>query len=150
ETSYLRDPHSTYIRSKVEAERVALRVGAARGVEIVVANPCGILGPWDLRITPTTKAVADMCNGAPAVVDVTLTHVADIAAGHRLAWEKGVPGQRYLLAGDHGLRARVAATLGALIGRKVRTLRPPYAAMWLLAAAQEKRFAFGGPEPDLT
>lgn len=150
ETSFLVDPQSTYIRAKVESEREALALGERLGVEVVVVNPCGILGPWDLRITPTTKAVMDMANGSPAVVDVTLTHVADVAAGHRLAWEKGVPGQRYLLAGDHGLRDRVASTMTSLIGRKVRALRPPYAAVWTLALLQEKRFRFGGPEPDIT
>jgi dihydroflavonol-4-reductase len=150
ESSFLADPQSTYIRAKVLSEREALALGPRLDVEVVVTNPCGILGPWDLRITPTTKAVMDMANGAPAVIDVTLTHVADVAAGHRLAWEKGVSGQRYLLAGDHGLRARVASTMTSLLGRKVGVLRAPYAAVWLVALAQEKRFLFGGPEPDLT
>lgn len=150
ETSFMTNPQSAYIRAKVESEREALALGARLGVEVVVVNPCGILGPWDLRITPTTKAVMDMANGAPAVVDVTLTHVEDVAAGHRLAWEKGTPGQRYLLAGDHAMRERAASTMTALLGRKVRVLRPPYAVVWALALLQEKRFRLGGPEPDIT
>jgi dihydroflavonol-4-reductase len=150
ESSFFARPTSAYIRGKVESERLALALGPELGVEIVVVNPSGVLGPWDLRITPTTKGIVDMARAGFAVVDVTFTHVADVASGHRLAWERGVPGERYLLAGDHGLRARVAWVMSSLLDRRMRTMSPPYSAVWAVAYAQEKRFALGGPEPDVT
>lgn len=150
ESSRMRDPVSPYIRGKVLAEAEALVGGANLGLEVVVVNPCGLLGPWDLRVTPTTKAIVNLCRGAPTVVDVSLTHVEDVAIGHRLAWERGVAGQRYILAGDLGTRERVAEAMTGLLGRRIRAVRPPYAAVWAMAAAQEALFALGGAEPDIT
>ena len=91
-----------YKRSKVESERLAL-AAAAEGRHVVVVNPTAPVGPGDHAPTPTGRIVTDFLAGRmPAYVDtgLNLVDVRDVAAGHRLALERGDvraalhPGQR--------------------------------------------------------
>lgn len=89
-----------YKRSKLESERIVLRA-AERGLHAVIVNPSAPVGPGDWRPTPTGRIIRDFLLGRmPAYVDtgLNLVHVRDVAAGHRLAAEKGEPGRRYVLA----------------------------------------------------
>ena len=88
-----------YKKSKYQAEQVALKM-AAQGLPVVVVNPTAPVGPWDVKPTPTGRVVLDFLRGRiPAYVNtgMNLVDVADVAAGHILAMERGQPGQRYLL-----------------------------------------------------
>jgi dihydroflavonol-4-reductase len=150
ETSWNTNPKAAYIRAKTVAERSGLDLGAKLGLETVSVCPCGIIGPWDYRRTPTTRGVASMALGGPSVLDLAVTDVRDIAEGHLLAAERGKPGERYLLAGENCTRERVAELMTAVTGRKVRAMLPPRAVMWLIAAFGELRARAGGPDADLT
>jgi dihydroflavonol-4-reductase len=93
-----------YKRSKYEAERIALRL-ARNGAPIVVVNPTAPLGSGDVKPTPTGRIIVDFLRGRlPAFVDTGLNFVGvgDVAEGHVLALEKGVPGERYLLGNASG------------------------------------------------
>ena len=82
-----------YKRSKVESERLAL-AAAAEGQHVVVVNPTAPVGPGDHAPTPTGRIVSDFLAGRmPAYVDtgLNLVDVRDVAAGHRLALERGEP-----------------------------------------------------------
>jgi dihydroflavonol-4-reductase len=88
-----------YKITKYEAEKVARRY-AAEGAPIVIVNPASIIGPGDLKPTPTGKIILDFLNGKmPATVETGLNFVdvRDVAAGHVLAWKKGEAGRRYIL-----------------------------------------------------
>lgn len=128
---------SAYIRAKCLAERLGL--GASLGVEVVVVNPCGNLGPWDLRLTPTTTALREMAGGGPSVLDLAITHVADLSRGMLLAAAKGRPGERYLLSGDNCTREWIAETLTELTGRRVKAMQPPWLVMRLIAWNEERK-----------
>jgi len=150
ESSTMTSPKSAYIRAKCEAERLALALGPELGLEVVVVNPCGIIGRHDWRLTPTTRAVQAIVNGGPAVVAVALTDVRDVAAGHFLAAERGKPGERYLLSGDNLTAAAQAEIMSRLLGRRVRAMTPPAAVFRALALAQETVARLGGKDPDIT
>ena len=88
-----------YKKSKFLGERVA-REAAAAGQDVVIVNPSTPIGPWDVKPTPTGEIVLRFARGAmPAYVDtgLNLIDVRDCAAGHRLAYERGVAGERYIL-----------------------------------------------------
>lgn len=150
ETSWNEAPRAAYIRAKTLSERRGFEVGREVGMEVVSICPSGIIGPWDWRNTPTTRSVIAMVGGGPAVLDVALTDVRDVASGLLLAAEKGRAGERYLIAGDNCTKERIAQIVGGITGRKVKAMLPPRAVMWLLAAAGELRASLGGPDPDLT
>lgn len=93
-----------YKLSKWKAEQVALEL-VSKGAPVVIVNPSAPIGGWDIKPTPTGKIVVDFLNRAmPAFLDTGLNfvHVRDVAAGHRLAAEKGRIGQRYILGNADG------------------------------------------------
>lgn len=141
---------SAYIRAKCDAERVALELAAEGGPEVVVCNPSGILGPWDLRLTPTTRSLKGAASGDPMILDVAITHVADVARGHLLAAERGTPGRRYLLAGENCTAAQLAALVGELCGVRVRAMLPPRFVMRLIAWNEVRKARRGGGDAAIT
>src|SRR3954447_19581020 len=95
----------TYADAKHEGEAEALAAAARTGVELVIVNPCYVLGvPLDRSYPGETSArtVANYMRGRlPAVVDgeTDIVDVEDVAAGHLQAAERGTPGERYVLGG---------------------------------------------------
>ncbi len=88
-----------YKRSKYQAELLALEF-AREGLPVVVVNPTAPVGDHDFKPTPTGKIIVDFISGRmPAYLDTGLNvvDVADAAAGHLLAGEKGKAGERYIL-----------------------------------------------------
>jgi dihydroflavonol-4-reductase len=94
-----------YADAKHEGEAEAFAAGARLGVEVVSVDPSYVLGVPVDRSQPgetSTRIVANYLLGRlPAVVDggTNIVDVEDVAAGHLLAADKGVPGERYILGG---------------------------------------------------
>ena len=112
-----------YKRSKVESERLALDAARA-GQHVVIVNPTAPVGPGDHAPTPTGRIVTDFLAGRmPAYVDtgLNLVDVRDVAAGHRLALERGASGRRYILGNEN-------LTLREILARAGRPQRAPGAA----------------------
>ena len=126
-----RDLVGHYKRTKFEAERIALRM-ARQGAPIVIVNPAAPVGPGDVKPTPTGQIIVDFLNRRiPAVVDtgLNIVDVADVAAGHVLALEKGRAGERYLLASADGnvTLKWILDTLADGVGVPAPRWRIPYA-----------------------
>jgi len=122
-----------YKKSKYQAEQLALK--CAEGLPVVVVNPTTPVGPWDVKPTPTGKMVLDFVRGRmPAYVDtgMNLVDVADVAAGHILALEKGQPGERYLLGNRNISLIELFTMLQELTGRRAPRWRAPF---WLAIGA---------------
>lgn len=93
-----------YKLSKWKAEQVALEL-VSRGAPVVLVHPSAPVGPLDVKPTPTGQIIVDFLNRAmPAFLDTGLNfvHVRDVAAGHRLAAERGRIGARYILGHADG------------------------------------------------
>jgi dihydroflavonol-4-reductase len=114
---------SVYDRTKAEAHDIALDF-AARGLPVVVVQPGLVYGPGDTA--QTGAFIEQVVRGrrplAPNGGGVCWAHVEDVARGHLLAMEKGVPGESYMLAGPRatlaeGLRevAEIAGTKGPVV-----------------------------------
>jgi len=94
-----------YADAKHEGEAEAFAAGARLGVEVISVDPSYVLGvPVDRSQAgeTSTRIVANYLLGRlPAVVDggTNIVDVEDVARGHLLAAEKGVPGERYILGG---------------------------------------------------
>jgi dihydroflavonol-4-reductase len=125
----LDDMAGDYKRSKFLAEQVVL--GFAReGFPVVIVNPTAPVGDHDVKPTPTGHTVLDFLNGKmPAFIDTGLNIVdaRDVAAGHLLAWERGRPGERYILGSENLTLGQILQTLARITGRKAPTVKLPYA-----------------------
>jgi dihydroflavonol-4-reductase len=128
-----------YKRSKLASERLALDA-AARGHRVVVVNPTAPVGPGDHVPTPTGRIITDFLAGRmPAYVDtgLNLVDVRDVAAGHRLALERGTSGRRYILGNQNMTLRQILHTLAALSGRRAPRVRIPHALAIAAAAVDE-------------
>ncbi len=91
---------SEYDRTKAEAHQLAEEM-IAGGLPLVITMPGVVYGPGDTSTVRTTF-VSYLQRKLPLVPKQTgfcWVHVEDVAAGHRLAMEKGRLGQAYHLCG---------------------------------------------------
>lgn len=138
-----------YQRSKIMAERL-VRDMIADGLAAVIVNPATVIGPHDVRPTPTGRIVIAAATGRiPAFVDtgLNLVHVDDVARGHVAALRRGRIGERYILGGDNVRFARMLADIAALAGRRPPRLRIPWYAALPVAYAAEAASRVTGREP---
>jgi len=140
-----------YKRSKWQAERVALEF-AARGVPVVIVNPSAPVGPRDVKPTPTGQVLVDFLNRKmPAYLDTGLNwvHVADVAAGHILAAERGRIGERYILGNAEGnwTMKEMLHVLAELTGLPAPRMRVPYSIALAAAYADEAMSVLTGKPP---
>jgi dihydroflavonol-4-reductase len=141
-----------YKRSKYLAEEVA-REAARAGLSVVIVNPSTPVGPADIKPTPTGQLVLDAASGRmPAYVDtgLNIVHVDDVAAGHLLAFERGTPGERYILGGEDMTLKSILNDIAQLTGRKPPSVRLPYAAVLPLAYLAEGFSKISGRSGRLT
>ena len=113
-----------YVNSKHEAEVEAMRL-AARGLPLVVVNPCNVFGRGDIHARATSMVrrfllgrIPVYTNGALNVVDV-----GDVAKGHLLADERGLNGERYILGNRNYTTDRLFSDLARLSGVETPPLK---------------------------
>jgi dihydroflavonol-4-reductase len=121
-----------YKRSKFLAEEVALEF-ARNGFPVVIVNPTAPMGDHDFKPTPTGQIVRDFLRGAmPAYIDTGLNvvNVRDVARGHLLACERGVPGERYILGSENMTLGQILGEMASLTGLSAPKIRLPYFVAW--------------------
>ncbi len=129
-----------YKRSKFLAEEDVNRLVRDEEIPVVIVNPSTIIGPRDIRPTPTGRMVEEAARGKiPAFVDTGLNvvHVDDVAAGHVQAYEQGKIGERYVLGGDDMMLREILAEIASLVGRRPPRIRLPRAAVLPVAYVAE-------------
>jgi dihydroflavonol-4-reductase len=128
-----------YKRSKYLAEEV-VRDAAQGGISVVLVSPSTPVGPGDVKPTPTGQLVLDAAAGRmPAYVDtgLNIVHVDDVAAGHLLAYERGKPGERYILGGQDMSLREILEVIARLEGRNPPRVRLPYGLVLPIAYVAE-------------
>ena len=106
------DPHlPAYDRSKAAGE-VELRKVVAQGLDAVIVNPSGVLGPNDFapsRMGAVFLALARRRLPSLVAGGFDWVDVRDVATGMMAAEAKGVTGENYLLGGHRHSIADLAA-----------------------------------------
>jgi len=108
-----------YKRSKVAAESLALQMASREGLPLVIVNPSTPIGPRDVRPTPTGRIIIEAASGRmPAFVETGLNfvHVADVAAGHLTALNRGRIGERYILGGENVTLRQLLIDIAGIVG----------------------------------
>jgi dihydroflavonol-4-reductase len=125
-----------YAESKHAAETEALRV-AARGLDVVIVCPAHVFGRGDLGPTSTGVVRRFLLRQIPAFVPgaINVVDVEDVAAGHLLADERGVAGERYILGNRNYSWQRLFAELERLSGVEGPALELPVGVALALAEA---------------
>lgn len=116
-----------YDRSKGVAELEVHRA-VARGLDCVIVNPSGVVGPHDYKPSPLGRTILDFARRKlPAYVagGFELVAVRDVVAGHLLAMDRGRVGHRYILSGRHHTLDELLVELERITGAPRPRLRIP-------------------------
>jgi len=143
-----------YKRSKFMAETVVREMVEEKDLPAVIVNPSTPVGPRDIKPTPTGKMILDAARGRmPAYVDtgLNIVHVDDVAAGHLLALEKGMIGERYILGGENFSLKDILSQVATIAGRNPPRIRLPHNAILPFAwIAQGIAHLTGAAQPVMT
>ena len=115
------DMIGVYKQSKYRAEEAVKELIENENASVVIVNPSTPVGPRDVKPTPTGRMIVEAASGKmPAFVDtgLNIVHVDDVAAGHLLAFDKGVIGERYVLGGENMALKDILADIAEIAGRK--------------------------------
>lgn len=149
----LADMIGHYKRSKFLAEAAVRDLVRQAGLPVVIVNPSTPIGSRDVKPTPTGRLIVEAAAGRmPAFVDTGLNvaHVDDVAAGHVLAFERGVIGERYVLGGENLTLREILAEIARLCGRRPPRVCLPHGVVLPLAFAAESVSRVTGREPFAT
>jgi dihydroflavonol-4-reductase len=141
-----------YYRSKYYGELEALEANDPPQFEVVVVNPSLLLGPGDLRRS-STRDVENFLNGDLLAVPrggLALVDVRDAARAMISAFERGRPGERYLVSAANLSVAAFLQRLERLTGvpaPKVPLPRSPDVATFATALFNRAIRAVGGESP---
>ncbi len=127
-----------YVEAKREAEVEALRLGA-HGLPVVIVNPAHVFGRGDLYRSSTDVVRRFLRRQIPAFVagGINVVDVADVARGHLLADERGIPGERYVLGNRNYTWDRLFADLGRISGVEPPAVKLPVGAALAFARAAQ-------------
>ncbi len=138
-----------YVQAKRGAEQLAL--DAARDRHVVVVNPGYLIGPEDYERSIMGRLCVRFWKGRVLLVPLggfNLVDVRDVATGHLLAAEHGIPGRRYILGGENCTGGQLIRRLAGVAGLRPRALpRLPLWAMRALATLAETRAWLTRREP---
>jgi len=93
-----------YAQAKVSQEQAAFECAAAAGVNLIAVCPTMSIGPHGYRLGPSNGVIISYLddkfkNTFSGGCNIVSVH--DIAKGHVIAAEKGMPGERYILGSEN-------------------------------------------------
>ncbi len=135
------NPGDEYQKTKMEAEKLALRFFKENELPGVIVRPVGIYGPGDMRFLKLFKHINNgkfIMFGSGKVL-YHLTYIDDLVYGFRLCGEKGEAlGQIYNICGDEYVTLnQLVATIAEALGVSVPKLRLPFWPLWVGAVLCE-------------
>jgi dihydroflavonol-4-reductase len=139
---------STYERTKTEGEDAALQAARETGQDIVCVNPSSVQGPG--RAGGTGRFLLLFLDGRLKVfvdTNMSLVDIDDCVAGHLLAAERGVAGERYLLSGIRMTMTDALSMAAEVAGIDAKPRLAPRAVATVGGACVEAAFRLRGKHP---
>jgi dihydroflavonol-4-reductase len=139
---------STYERTKTEGEDAALQAARETGQDVVCVNPSSVQGPG--RAGGTGRFLLLFLDGRLKVfvdTNMSLVDIDDCVAGHLLAAERGVAGERYLLSGIRMTMTDALAMAAEVAGIDAKPRLAPRAVATIGGACVEAAFRLRGKRP---
>jgi dihydroflavonol-4-reductase len=139
---------STYERTKTEGEEAALAAARETGQDIVCVNPSSVQGPG--RAGGTGRFLLLFLDGRLKVfvdTNMSLVDIDDCVAGHLLAAERGVTGERYLLSGIRLTMTEALSLAAQVAGIDAKPRLAPRAIATIGGACVETAFKLRGKRP---
>lgn len=141
-----------YSRSKLLSRELA-EYFVPWGLDVRVVCPGIVLGPGDIRPTPSGKLILNSLQGGPAVNvegGANYVDVRDAANVHVLAAKKGAAGERYLATGHNLTNEQLVNAIDETIGRHRRQVKLPVPVARAITVAMDARARRTGEPPMLS
>ncbi|MBI2957022.1 MAG: SDR family oxidoreductase [Acidobacteria bacterium] len=140
-----------YATSKHLAEQ-EVQKAVAGGLEAVIVNPGVIFGPRDTSWNAGRmfKLVEESSVIRGPEGSSTTCDVDDVCIGHIAAMERGQPGRRYILGGEHVRYSELFRMISEVMGKPVRIQAVPYWVAQVVAGAHYARSLVTRREPPIT
>jgi dihydroflavonol-4-reductase len=146
------NPYGAYDRSKAQAS-LLVQQAAQEGLDVVIACPTGVIGPYDYRISEMGKIILDCVRGRPLLyIDgaYDFVDVRDVAQGLVLANQNGRSGENYILSGEQiSVRDLIQSVQGA-IGKRLVKIKAPRWLGRLAAQLMPHYYRLSGARPRFT
>ncbi len=147
------DADGPYTKSKIVADDIVRNLIRTQSLQAIIVKPTTVIGPGDIRPTPTGQLVLNAVRGKmPAYVDTRLniSHVEDIAKGFLLAFKNGAIGHEYILGGDNVTLEQFLFEVSKNIGAPAPKWKLPATPLLPFAYANEFYANLTGVTPFLT
>jgi dihydroflavonol-4-reductase len=137
-----------YFETKNESEQLALEANGSQ-LEVVVVEPSIIIAPPDREVSP--EEWAKLPRRLPVYFEfgINLVEAADVVAGIILAMQRGIPGQRYILAGENIGPDRAFAIAEKYLGMKRPLIKIPRWGLYGIGLLMELAYLGKGKKPRL-
>jgi nucleoside-diphosphate-sugar epimerase len=139
-----------YQTTKWQAQEIA-RAATARGLEVVILQPGGIIGPYDFA--SWSRMFLLVRDGKLAGVPAggrTFAHVREVAAAHIAAATQGENGGQYILGGTNATLLALAQGMAELLGKTIPERELPVLVVKAIAAVSDMLSRVTGREPSVT
>jgi dihydroflavonol-4-reductase len=148
----LADGYSITKRESEEMVMKAAKADTEAGVDAVVVNPGYMFGPYDSKPS-SGKLILDVAKGkvpgtTPGIN--SFVDVRDVARGMMAAWERGIRGERYILAGHNLTYKDILKRIAVCAGVRAPSLPIPYVVAALIGRGGDLMASITGKEPLLT
>ncbi len=139
-----------YQRTKWQAQEIA-RGAVARGLEVVILQPGGILGPYDLGTWSRlfTLIRDGKLPGVPPS-GRTFAHVREVAAAHVAAADQGEIGGQYILGGENKSILDLVREICRVLGKPEPMKEMPAGLLRVVAGTGDFLSRFTGKPPSIT
>ncbi len=127
----INNPRGSYDSTKAHASLEILKA-VKEGLNAVILNPTGVIGPYDFPISPLTQTFIDYAKGKLKLMvegAFDFVDVRDVATGHIAACESGRIGESYILSGQ---RVKISELMNIL--QKITGVKAPNHYLSLKAA----------------
>jgi dihydroflavonol-4-reductase len=119
-----------YDRSKAAGEKEVLK-GIEKGLDAIIINPTGIIGPYDFRPSHSGELLLTLArHKLPALIKggFNWVDVRDVVEGAQRAEQRAATGSRYLLSGHWASAEDIALKVEEITGAKPPKFNSP---IWL-------------------
>jgi len=154
ETNHLDDADPPpYVLAKALQERAAFETANKLGIELVAACPTMTVGPYGYRLGPSNGLIVSYLRDEFRTTypgGCNIVSAEDVAKGHRLAAEKGLPGERYLLGSENLKWQTIHGMISELCGVPGPYWKANHTLSFLAATGHELASRLTGTPPLVT
>ncbi|WP_297332946.1 NAD-dependent epimerase/dehydratase family protein [Flavobacterium sp.] len=157
DNGYNPDRRDMYYNSKSDGEKLAFELAKKLNIELVAVLPSAMIGSTAFKPLSTSYNIIDLILKGKVPVETNINinwiNVKDVAEGCYMAAEKGLNGERYILANEKSISLRETTIIAKQLFPNLNIKLPvsvPKVVLFFVAALMESVSKILGKAPVLT